>query len=163
MSNMKDCDCEETSEDDSGDEEQTKVNNVIINIAKNKLKDKGIIPNARVWTAFMAHIPHADADVIRQDLERLETKYIMGLEVSSYEHIHFLVLMTNKEYAGMAKRVFIDKYKLKGRWWRTPDGLLIHDNMEKKRKYEIWKSMRSILSRIKTSCPICQKTKLKIL
>jgi hypothetical protein len=120
---MKDCDCEETSEDDSGDEEQTKVNNVIINIAKNKLKDKGIIPNARVWTAFMAHIPHADADVIRQDLERLETKYIMGLEVSSYEHIHFLVLMTNKEYAGMAKRVFIDKYKLKGRWWRTPDGI----------------------------------------
>lgn len=32
----------------------------------------------------MAHIAHADADVIRQDLERLETKYIMGLEVSSY-------------------------------------------------------------------------------
>jgi hypothetical protein len=31
--------------------------------------------------------------------------------------------MTNKEYAAMAKRVFIDKYKLKGRWHRTPDGV----------------------------------------
>ena len=74
---MKDCDYEETSGDDSGDEEQ--IQNLVVElpwadkiIGKNKLKDKEVIPNARVWTAFMAHIPHADADVIRQDLERLE-------------------------------------------------------------------------------------------
>ena len=114
MSNMKDCDCEETSGDDSGDEEQN-INNVIIDKDPKGLKDKEVIPIAREWTAFMAHIPHADADEIRQDLERLETKYILGLEVSSYEHIHFLVLMTEREYANIRKRLFIDKYKLRGR------------------------------------------------
>ncbi len=111
---MKTGDCEETSEDDSGDEEQN-INNVIIDKDPKGLKDKEVIPIAREWIAFMAHIPHADADEIRQDLERLETKYIMGLEVSSYEHIHFLALMTEKEYANIRKRLFIDKYKLRGR------------------------------------------------
>ncbi len=93
--------------------------NMIINrnvkLTVNELKDKEVIPIAREWMAFMAHIPHADADEIRQDLERLETKYILGLEVSSYEHIHFLVLMTEREYANIRKRLFIDKYKLRGR------------------------------------------------
>lgn len=131
---MKDCDYEETSEDDSGDEEQScggggelgtatftalrpptpSIQHNII-IAENGLKDKEVIPIAREWMAFMAHIPHADADEIRQDLERLETKYILGLEMSSYEHIHFLVLMTEREYTNIRKRLFIDKYKLRGR------------------------------------------------
>ena len=141
MSNMKDCDYGETSEDDSGDEEQKEVsdsspvshcggadknevfggdaapkapcNNIII--SGKVLKDKEVIPIAREWMAFMAHIPHADADEIRQDLERLETKYIMGLEVSSYEHIHFLALMTNKEYHAFSKKHFKEKRKLRGR------------------------------------------------
>jgi DNA-binding transcriptional regulator YhcF (GntR family) len=111
---MKDSDCEETSGDECGDEEQN-INNVIIDKATKGLKDKEVIPIAREWMAFMAHIPHADADEIRQDLERLETKYILGLEVSSYEHIHFLVLMTEREYTNIRKRLFIDKYKLRGR------------------------------------------------
>ena len=63
----------------------------------------------------MAHIPHADADEIRQDLERYETKYIMGLEVSSYEHIHFLAFMTPEEYHAFSKKNFIVKHKLRGR------------------------------------------------
>ena len=65
--------------------------------------------------AFMAHIPHADALEIAQDLARYETKYIMGLEVSSYEHIHFLALMTKQEYHSFSKKNFIVKYKLRGR------------------------------------------------
>ena len=127
---MKDCDYEETSEDDSGDEEQIDfktyklayeksenqvyANNNII-ISNNPLKDKEVIPIARVWMAFMAHIPHADADEIRQDLARYETKYIMGLEVSSYEHIHFLALMTPQEYHSFSKKNFIVKHGLRGR------------------------------------------------
>ena len=87
--------------------------NVII--ADNGLKDKEVIPIAREWIAFMAHIPHADADEIRQDLARYETKYIMGLEVSSYEHIHFLALMTNKEYSAFSMKNFIKTRKLRGR------------------------------------------------
>ncbi len=114
MSLMKTSDCGETSEDDSGDEEQN-VNNVIINKAPKGLKDKEVIPNVREWMAFMAHIPHTDADEIRQDLERLETKYIMGLEVSSYEHIHFLALMTKQEYHAFSKKNFIVRHKLRGR------------------------------------------------
>lgn len=117
MSLMKTSDCVENSDEEtSGDDEnEQNIENTIINIAPKGLKDKEVIPIAREWMAFMAHIPHADADEIRQDLERLETKYILGLEVSSYEHIHFLVLMTEREYANIRKRLFIDKYKLRGR------------------------------------------------
>ena len=115
MSNMKDCDYDETSEDDSGDEEQIATKEPIKNIVIKEPKDKMVIPIAREWTAFMAHIPHADAEYIKQDLERLETKFIMGLEVSSYEHIHFLAKMTTKEYSAFSKKNFIDKYKLRGR------------------------------------------------
>lgn len=93
--------------------------NMIINrnvkLTVNELKDKEVIPIAREWIAFMAHIPHADADEIRQDLARYETKYIMGLEVSSYEHIHFLALMTDKEYRAFSMKNFIKERKLRGR------------------------------------------------
>jgi hypothetical protein len=133
MSNMKNCDCVENSDEETSGDDVNEIdnksyklayektnwqnkdnsNNVIISVKP--LKDKEVIPIAREWMAFMAHIPHADADEIRQDLERLETKYILGLEVSSYEHIHFLVLMTEREYTNIRKRLFIDKYKLRGR------------------------------------------------
>ena len=86
-----------------------------IQLTVNELKDKEVIPIAREWIAFMAHIPHADADEIRQDLARYETKYIMGLEVSSYEHIHFLALMTDKEYRAFSMKNFIKERKLRGR------------------------------------------------
>ena len=97
------------------DAAKTMIMNRNVKLTVNELKDKEVIPIAREWMAFMAHIPHADADEIRQDLDDLETKYILGLEVSSYEHIHFLVLMTEREYANIRKRLFIDKYKLRGR------------------------------------------------
>ena len=132
MSNMKDCDYEENNDGDdsgddvneedmtSGDEEYTYDTNPAetlenIVLAKNELKDKEVIPIAREWMAFMAHIPHADALEIAKDLARYETKYILGLEVSSYEHIHFLALMTKDEYHAFSKKNFIVKYKLRGR------------------------------------------------
>lgn len=121
MSIMKECDCDETT-GTSGQQPLSEADlsvgtkpaiNVKLNIKE--LKDKKTNTIVREWTAFMAHINHTDAEELRQDLERLETKYIMGLEVSSYEHIHFLAKMTTKEYAAFSKKNFIDKRKLRGR------------------------------------------------
>lgn len=128
MSNMKDCDCRgetiamtiaETTAETIAETIETIDERVKEDIRENEIlnsKTKKIeIPDERVWTAFMAHIAHSEAKDIEADLGRLQTKYIMGLEKEKYEHFHFLVLMTKREYTAFAKRLFIDKYKLRGR------------------------------------------------
>lgn len=65
------------------------------------------------WLCFMAHIPHSECGNIIKYLDAY--KYIFGMETSDYEHFHFLVKMTEKEYYNFSKRVFKDKYKLRGR------------------------------------------------
>ena len=62
---------------------------------------------------FMAHIPHTEKEYIKEQLSSF--KYLFGMETSEYEHYHFLVEMTDKEYHSFSKRVFKDKYKLRGR------------------------------------------------
>lgn len=131
MSNMKDCDyTDESINLDNGDTEEYTYETDPANVleaayaAKQNIKENVVlslntkkveIPDERVWTAFMAHIAHSEAKDIEADLGRLQTKYIMGLEKDKYEHFHFLVLMTKREYTAFAKRLFIDKYKLRGR------------------------------------------------
>lgn len=66
---------------------------------------------------FMAHIPLKDiSNVVSTLLEYSSVKrYMVCGEAEPYEHIHFLVEMDNKDYSAYAKRVFIDRYKLRGR------------------------------------------------
>jgi hypothetical protein len=65
------------------------------------------------WLAFMAHIAHSEVETMEQEL--LNYKYIIGLETSEYEHMHFFVKMTIKQYSAFAQRIFRKKYKLLGR------------------------------------------------
>lgn len=68
--------------------------------------------------AFMAHIPHSDISGVMIELHkdiRPGSKYLVSCETKPYEHIHFLVEMSDAGYSKFAKRVFIDKYKLRGR------------------------------------------------
>ena len=65
------------------------------------------------FICFMAHIQHKECDRICKDLEPY--KYIFGMETSDYEHFHFLVEMSDKQYHAFSKKVFKDRYKLRGR------------------------------------------------
>lgn len=68
--------------------------------------------------AFMAHIPHADiSGVMQQLLQDIKpgSKYLVACEAKPFEHMHFLVEMSDVTYSKFAKRIFIDKYKLRGR------------------------------------------------
>lgn len=65
------------------------------------------------WLAFMAHIAHSEVETIQQELQQY--KYIIGLETSEYEHYHFYVKMSVKQYSAFAQRIFRKKYALQGR------------------------------------------------
>lgn len=65
------------------------------------------------WLCFMAHIKHSESEYIKEQLT--DFKYLFGMETSEYEHYHFLVEMSDKQYHAFSKRVFKDKYKLRGR------------------------------------------------
>lgn len=68
---------------------------------------------ATKWLCFMAHIKHSDKEYIKEQLK--DFKYLFGMETCEYEHYHFLVEMSDKNYHAFAKRVFKDKYGLRGR------------------------------------------------
>lgn len=65
------------------------------------------------WQVFMAHIKHSETDYLKEELKGF--KYLLGLETSEYEHYHFLVEMSDKAYHAFSKKIFKDKYKLRGR------------------------------------------------
>jgi len=68
---------------------------------------------------FMCHIHHDHFDYLEQTLQEYEIgEYIIGAEITpgtGIHHFHFLVEMTKYDYAKYSKRVFIDKFKLRGR------------------------------------------------
>ncbi len=74
------------------------------------------------WTAFMAHIAHTEIEYLKSEMGKLKAPYVMAAETSGYEHFHFLAKITKKQYHAFTKKVFIDKYKLHGRWYKTKDG-----------------------------------------
>lgn len=69
------------------------------------------------WVAFMAHIAETEFDTIEEILKEYNPqRYIIALEKEPYNHYHFMVQIENPEkfYTKYRKRVFIDKYKLRG-------------------------------------------------
>lgn len=72
--------------------------------------------NQLKWMAFMAHIPATDIDYVEDTLKEYDIgAYILGIETEPYHHIHFVVQMTENHYHNFSKRVFKDKYNLRGR------------------------------------------------
>lgn len=75
------------------------------------------------YLAFMGAIDHSHFDYLENTLKEYDIgSYIVSAEISndSHEetkgqHFHFLVEMTDKDYSRFAKRVFIDKFSLRGR------------------------------------------------
>jgi hypothetical protein len=88
------------------------MENVILHIADGTEQDEDAEGNME-WMAFMCHLAHSHIDTIQDELSKF--KYIIGLEKTDYEHYHFYVKMTEKDYYNFAMRVFRKKYKLRGR------------------------------------------------
>lgn len=73
--------------------------------------------------AFFGCVKHDQVDEVETILNKYEIgKYIISLEtapathkMTNGEHMHFYVEMFPKDYIRFAKRVFIDKYKLRGK------------------------------------------------
>lgn len=65
---------------------------------------------------FMAHMPVADiSNAVSVLLEYQSVEhYIVAAETKPYEHLHFLVEMNTIDYGRYSKRLFRDKYKLRG-------------------------------------------------
>lgn len=89
----------------------------------------------------MAHIPVADMSNVVSTLLEYQSvgKYMVSAEETPYQHLHFLVEMDADDYTRYAKRVFIDKYKLRGQAGRKGT---IHEG--KPRSYGKMKEIRDI-------------------
>lgn len=70
--------------------------------------------DATDWSMFMAHINESEWDEVEKEVQKLNADYIIAFEKTPYDHFHFLVKITPDKYHSFSKRVFIDKYKLRG-------------------------------------------------
>ncbi len=88
--------------------------NLIVDIVEDKEVEKK--PDSSTpFIMFMAHIAHSEFDYLENEINKLEAEYVISAEVETYEHFHFLVRMSDKQYHAFSKRVFKDKYALRGR------------------------------------------------
>lgn len=71
------------------------------------------------YQMFMAHIHLDHFEYLEETLNEYEVgEYIIAHEITprtGIQHFHFLVEMSKQDYARFSKRVFIDKFKLRGR------------------------------------------------
>lgn len=75
------------------------------------------------YLAFMAALRHCEIESVIEDLGQYEIgTYLIGLETATGvhldtegQHMHFLVQIKLKDYNAFVKRIFVDKYKLRGR------------------------------------------------
>lgn len=75
------------------------------------------------YKAFMAAISHKNYQEVKDILFQYDIgKYIISKEISKTahtetngEHIHFMVEITDKDYHRFSKRLFIDRFNLRGR------------------------------------------------
>lgn len=68
------------------------------------------------YMMFMAHIPCKDISYVETELlHNCSGKYLIAPEYDPYQHLHFIAEMTKTGYHAFSKRVFKDKYKLRGR------------------------------------------------
>ncbi len=68
--------------------------------------------------AFMAHIPHTDFDYLEDTIKEYPIgSYAISAETSDTgnQHFHFFIQMLDKDYHSFSKRVFKEKYNLRGR------------------------------------------------
>ncbi len=77
--------------------------------------ENGIIEPMK-YQMFMAHIPTNDISSVEQILLTYKIgQYLICGETTPYDHLHFMVEMTDTTYHAFSKRLFKDKYKLRGR------------------------------------------------
>ncbi len=81
---------------------------------------KALAKNGKIETKkyqmFMAHIPVRDISSVVAILNSYDIgQYLVCGETSPYDHIHFMVQCSDETYHKFSKRVFKDKYKLRGR------------------------------------------------
>lgn len=75
------------------------------------------------YVAFMCQLKHTEIDYLERILQEYEIgNYIISMEVAKEshketegQHFHFIVQMSDKDYHKYSKRVFVDKYKLRGK------------------------------------------------
>lgn len=70
---------------------------------------------------FMAHIPAKEIDIVENMIKEYPevVTYLIGIEKEPYEHMHFVITHTNpKFYHKFSKKLFKDKYNLKGKWYK---------------------------------------------
>lgn len=67
------------------------------------------------YIAFMAHIPKTEWKQVAKHIAAKYTDYLVVGEHKPYEHLHYLVKMTDDQYRNYANSVFRQKYKLRGR------------------------------------------------
>lgn len=91
----------------------------------------------------MAHIPHSEIDYVIETLVGYKSvgEYLIGLETGDYEHMHFVVQMSKEDYHRFSKRVFIGKYKLRGKAMkgepRQYGKVKAIDNLERMQSYTL--------------------------
>lgn len=88
---------------------EVKEKNIVLSVEEND------VDTATSFIMFMAHIAHDEFDYLENEIMKLEAEYVISAEVETYEHFHFLVRMSDKQYHAFSKRVFKDKYALRGR------------------------------------------------
>lgn len=68
--------------------------------------------------AFMAHIPLSEFDYLEEIIQEYDIlNYLIGFEEEPYNHYHFVIEFNgdaDRKYHNFCKRVFKDKYKLRG-------------------------------------------------
>jgi len=83
---------------------------------KYKMSEELEEDQAMKWKMFMCHLPQDKISELEEELLKQEIGgYVICNELEPYSHYHFLVQMNNTEYHNYKQRVFIEKYKLRGR------------------------------------------------
>jgi hypothetical protein len=101
----------DTSNNINNNKKSLKENVVIKSVDKEPREVDSTTP----FIMFMAHIAHTEYEYLVDELNKLEAEYVLSAEVETYEHFHFLVRMSDKKYHAFSKRIFKDKYSLRGR------------------------------------------------
>lgn len=68
------------------------------------------------YLGFMAHLSEDEFNYLEEVLQEYNIgNYLIGFENEPYDHFHFLVEMELKDYHNFTQRVFVKKYKLRGK------------------------------------------------
>lgn len=68
------------------------------------------------YLGFMAHLSEDEFDYLEEVLQEYNIgSYLIGFENEPYDHFHFLVEMELNDYHNFTQRVFVKKYKLRGK------------------------------------------------